>query len=330
VTPLVSVIIPTANRPQFLPRAVESALDGMSVGSVEVIVVPNGGDKTWSRSLSRFAKQPQVRIEPIATAHACAARNHGLSLAKGSLVRFLDDDDYLFAPAAARQYEAMETKSWDVAMGSIRGVSASGQEMALHEPIESTDFCEAVSTSGALYLPHAFVYRKQRLTKLQWREGLANRQDFFWLMDLCISGEVAWERTREVVGAWRHHSSERITASHSGQIFFQRQAEGLIELFDELSKQARLTEGRRTAIAEGLWGCVHSAFPNHARYWAEIGRRANAIQPESRPKQPLYRWPLVNACDPLLLQWLLWPKRRWDIYRRATEAQEAERSAKNV
>lgn len=330
MTPLVSVIIPTANRPQFLPRAVESALAGMSPGEVEVIVVPNGPDESWRESLQKFAENSQVRVVPIAKAHACAARNHGLALAKGHIIRFLDDDDYLFSATAALQYQAMEDGTSDVVAGSIRAVSPTGQALQLYEPLERQDFCEAAAGSGALYLLHAFVYRKDRLTNIRWREGQPNRQDFFWLLDVCTSGEVTWKRTSSTVGAWQHHAAERITTRYTGQAFYQRQAEGLLEFFNQLDEQGRLTLGRRKAIAEGLWSCVHSAFPYNVHYWSEMAMQAKSIHPASRPTQPLYEWPLIKSCDPLFLQWLLWPKRRWDIHRRASEEREAGKSSANV
>ena len=63
--PLLSVIIPTHNRPQYLPRAVESALQAAPNGNVEVIVVPNGGDETWKISLATLLKDKRIIVSPI-------------------------------------------------------------------------------------------------------------------------------------------------------------------------------------------------------------------------------------------------------------------------
>ena len=94
-TPLLSIIIPTYNRPQFIRRAVESALRSEPNGDVEIIIVPNGGDDTWKKSLADFLHNPKILVSPIEKGHANAARNHGLKLAKGKYIRFLDDDDFL-------------------------------------------------------------------------------------------------------------------------------------------------------------------------------------------------------------------------------------------
>ncbi|MDU7564520.1 MAG: glycosyltransferase, partial [Acinetobacter baumannii] len=47
-SPLLSVVIPTFGRPEFLTRAIDSALQAVVNNSeVEVIVVPNGKDDSW-------------------------------------------------------------------------------------------------------------------------------------------------------------------------------------------------------------------------------------------------------------------------------------------
>jgi glycosyltransferase involved in cell wall biosynthesis/GT2 family glycosyltransferase len=92
----VSVIIPTYNRPRFLGEAVCSVLS-QTEPSLEIIVVDDGSSETCReridclRSLdSRLSifHFPQNR-------GTAAARNFGLSQARGDFVLFLDDDDLL-------------------------------------------------------------------------------------------------------------------------------------------------------------------------------------------------------------------------------------------
>src|SRR5690606_33579080 len=120
--PLVSVIIPTYGRPTFLKRAIDSARESEDSSLVEVVVVPNGPDESWRRVAEQFKDAENVRFLPIATAHANAARNYGLLNAKGSYVRFLDDDDYLFPSAAHIQVEYLEKTGADVCSGLLLNV----------------------------------------------------------------------------------------------------------------------------------------------------------------------------------------------------------------
>ena len=76
--PLISIVIPTAGRPDYLPRAVESALRCAGDCGTEVIVVPNGPDESWRASLGALLHNPSVRILPIPMASLAATTLHSL------------------------------------------------------------------------------------------------------------------------------------------------------------------------------------------------------------------------------------------------------------
>ncbi len=93
-TPLVSVIIPTLDRPDLLRDAVASVL-AQSYNNWEAIVVNDGGEDIgdWIT-----AKDPHGRIRYVRHAQnrgLSAARNTGISLSAGAILCYLDDDDRL-------------------------------------------------------------------------------------------------------------------------------------------------------------------------------------------------------------------------------------------
>jgi GT2 family glycosyltransferase len=96
--PLVSVIIPTLDRPEMLTRALES-VSRRTFSDLEVIVVNDGGAAPHG-VIDRFRDRigPGDRIT-LATHDQSrgpsAARNTGVALARGRYVNFLDDDDRL-------------------------------------------------------------------------------------------------------------------------------------------------------------------------------------------------------------------------------------------
>ena len=90
--PVVSVIIPTRNRPTLVTRAVASALNQPGQ-SVEVVVVIDGPDSATVAALSVVA-EPRLRVIELAERSGGArARNVGIEAARGKWVAFLDDDD---------------------------------------------------------------------------------------------------------------------------------------------------------------------------------------------------------------------------------------------
>jgi glycosyltransferase involved in cell wall biosynthesis len=89
--PSLSVVIPTHNRAGLLPRAVESAL---TVGA-EVVVVDDASTDETPDVGAAYARSG-VTYERVSVNHGpCLARNLGVSLTRGDLVLFLDDDDEL-------------------------------------------------------------------------------------------------------------------------------------------------------------------------------------------------------------------------------------------
>lgn len=107
--PEVSVIIPTHNRPQWLPRAVASALGSGS--DVEVVLVDDASiDGT--ASVCRELQQERVRYIRLDENRGVAgARNVGLQSARGPYIAFLDDDDLRLSGSLDVQIAALEEYS---------------------------------------------------------------------------------------------------------------------------------------------------------------------------------------------------------------------------
>jgi len=88
--PLVSVVIPAHNAERFVDEAIESVL-GQSYQRLEVIVVDDGStDATAARVR---AHRDRVCLVHQGNGGVGSARNHGLALATGDYIAFLDADD---------------------------------------------------------------------------------------------------------------------------------------------------------------------------------------------------------------------------------------------
>jgi glycosyltransferase involved in cell wall biosynthesis len=310
MTPLVSIIIPTANRPDYLPRAVGSALSGMASKDVEIIVVPNGSDESWRESLLSYQNNPSVRVVRISEANANIARNAGLAKARGKYVRFLDDDDYLIPEGAIKQYELIQVLGTDVVSGSVQLVNDHGRCFDVWHQPNIEDFCSAVLGPWRVCLPLAHVYRHSILKIAQWNPATSGRQDVEWLLDLCAAMELRWKRTNDVAGVWHHHWGQRISSSQQfKEIRNKMTVPMLLKTYEILQREGRLNETRRQATSLGLWDFIHSAFFLEPAYWTRIARIAQRIYPTARPMHTIYRFPLFCHLNPLIIQWVMLPKR---------------------
>ena len=109
--PLVSIIIPTYNRFELLLQAVDSCLI-QDISNLEIIIVDDGSsDGTQSMVEARLTgnwKDRSIQYVVQDNAGASSARNHGLSIAKGGYVQFLDSDDELLPGKLRKQIDFLE------------------------------------------------------------------------------------------------------------------------------------------------------------------------------------------------------------------------------
>ena len=101
----VSVIIPTYNRSDFCKKAVDSVLS-QSYRNIEVIVVDDGSSDNTREVISGL--DDRVRYIWQKNAGVVAARNHGMELARGEFIAFLDSDDTWLPWKLEAQLEVLE------------------------------------------------------------------------------------------------------------------------------------------------------------------------------------------------------------------------------
>lgn len=107
-----SIVIPTHARPTLLPRAVQSALQ--ACGAQGEVVVVADSDPGVAASLSDLAADPQLRIvHNMGPRGASGARNHGVAVARGEIVFFLDDDDEIIADYPRRVMPVAQARQAD-------------------------------------------------------------------------------------------------------------------------------------------------------------------------------------------------------------------------
>lgn len=116
---LVSVIIPTYKRPDFLLRAIESVRN-QTYKNIEIFVVDDNGlgtewqVKTHHLLVDLIQSGAITYITHDVNRNGSAARNTGITASKGSYITFLDDDDVLLPQKIEKQVDILENhKGYD-------------------------------------------------------------------------------------------------------------------------------------------------------------------------------------------------------------------------
>ncbi|NJR15065.1 MAG: glycosyltransferase [Calothrix sp. CSU_2_0] len=105
-SPKISVIIPTYNRSHLIKDAIESVLN-QTYQDFELIIIDDGSTDNTKEVLAEYGERLQYIYQE--NQGRSAARNHGLNLAKGEYIAFLDSDDVWFPDKLARQVPILKS-----------------------------------------------------------------------------------------------------------------------------------------------------------------------------------------------------------------------------
>lgn len=303
--PIVSVIIPTAgDRDQLLDRAVFSALSGWQSWEVEILIVLNRQTELYPDLKLKYQAYANVVILVSEKVGVSIARNVGLTHASGRLIRFLDDDDFLYESIAV--YQCRELLQLDSMLSSyaLELVNENGKSIGVRSPVDNPDVYVALASHKRLQIPLSFVYRRSFIIDHRWEESLSLAEDTVWLLGILSLAECSWIRSDKVVGVWYQHSQSRLSRRFSSSQSALSVARSLCKLAElELTSSS----DRKSAIADGLWSCIVAGFRFRPLHWSRISRKATTLDKNSCPDSIIYRFFYHLGFSPLLVNWILLP-----------------------
>jgi glycosyltransferase involved in cell wall biosynthesis len=160
--PLVSVVIPTRDRPELLERAVESVLGQDYPGDIECIVVFDQAAPTPPRARTR-AMRTLVSTANTRKPGLAGARNHGIAMATGEFVAFCDDDDEWLSQKLVRQVEALQNHSNVSAASCGNLVHYAGSDIPRLPATETVTFLDLLKSRVAVIHSSTIIVRRKLL-----------------------------------------------------------------------------------------------------------------------------------------------------------------------
>lgn len=119
MTPVVSIIIPTFQRPERALEAARSALAQVCDAAFEVVLIDNDPAGSALASL-RTLDDARVKIVHEPRAGVANARNAGLRASSGGIIAFLDDDEIAPSTWLAELMRVQAAHRADVVFGPVR------------------------------------------------------------------------------------------------------------------------------------------------------------------------------------------------------------------
>jgi len=207
---IVSVVIPTRNRPQIVARGVRTALT-QTLQSIEVIVIIDGPDQETVNVLSQIT-DPRLRvIELSKNVGPSGARNTGVREAKGTWIAFLDDDDEWLPQKLERQLEVANNSHYDFPVVASRFISQT-QKGDFIRPTRLPNLSEPLSEylfarnsffkeEGCIQTSTIFV-KKELVQKMPLEEKFYRHEDWEWLLRVTAMEGVGIEFVPEPMAIW--------------------------------------------------------------------------------------------------------------------------------
>jgi glycosyltransferase involved in cell wall biosynthesis len=307
----ISIIIPSAGRrPELLKRAINSAhVAGLSY---EILVILNGKDGFDFKIDDSYINQ-NVQYYKIVEGNVSKARNYGLTLAKGQLVRFLDDDDYLYTDIALKQYEEMLANITCAVSNYAIDLKAENTDIyQTYKPSSYDDYVSNAIYDGSLSVPFSLVYRRNYISDLEWDELCRFPEDQDFIRQLAMKQDVKWIKSNVSVGVWFQHESDRLSVNMITHWFVSNKYRSLINLKESLEKSNRLTDLNRQLLAETIWHYIHLAFFFNPLFWYKASIEACKLVPNSKPDRKIFYY-VPSIIDPILIEILIIPK-KWFFY----------------
>ncbi|ABQ26524.1 glycosyltransferase family 2 protein [Geotalea uraniireducens] len=181
----VSAVIPTYNGTRYLVDAVQSALT-QTYELLEIIVVDDGSEADIEKILAPFF--PKVKYVRQENAGPAAARNHGISIAKGDLIALLDDDDMWHPTKTAVQVQRMiENPECGLVYSYQELIDEQGRVIPNEAPTEfpSGSVYREFLTKNRIGTPSATLIRREVFEKIglfdETRECISCEDYDLWL-----------------------------------------------------------------------------------------------------------------------------------------------------
>ncbi|MDE2854490.1 MAG: glycosyltransferase [Chloroflexota bacterium] len=166
--PLVSIIIPTYNRRQFVTDAIDSCL-AQTHDNCEIIVVDDGSTDGTGRLL-RERYGDALRYFYQDNQGPGIARNRGIAEAKGDFIHFLDADDQLHEAKIAICLDAFcQRPAVSVIYTHFQQVASDGAtpvETGAFESYSADVFCELLRQTGCRILTSSSMCRADALRSI--------------------------------------------------------------------------------------------------------------------------------------------------------------------
>lgn len=177
---LVTVVIPTYNRAKYIEETIKSVI-GQKYPNIEIIVIDDGSTDNTEQVVSKY--RSQLTYIHQENSERGASRNHGLRLAKGKFIAFLDSDDLWLPDKISQELEMLQNNpAAGVVYSDALSIDANGRQL---KTIKRKTYSGRVTEK---LLENNFISMSAHLAKTDFIRKISG-----FVEDRNLSGSEDWE-----------------------------------------------------------------------------------------------------------------------------------------
>ena len=277
---LVSIIVPIYNVENYLDDCLRS-LVMQSYPNIEIILVDDGSTDNCGRICDEyFLKDRRIRVIHKKNGGLSDARNHGMAVATGSYITFIDSDDYIHEQYIEVLLTIAKDKEADIVVGDFKLFQNAEQchdknigekefsrvQILSDKHLYDNDFIKQETTS--LTVAWGKLYKKELWEGIQYPVGKIHEDTFTTYKLMERAGKVVY--FKEPIYYWRENKNSitrgKFTTKHLlGLDAFQEQ----LEYFHKVGKQ-RYVEIVYDAYRDWFFWCFNEMKKTGMNYKIEL------------------------------------------------------------
>ncbi len=215
---LLSVIIPTYNRANFLTDAIKS-INNQNYPNLEIIVVDDGSTDNTEELIQQL-DDPKIKYIYQENKGPAAAKNTGLKAAKSDIIGFLDSDDLWPENKINLQLNLLLKSELEMLFGGVKHLILKNSRDK--EFIEHSETYRRNSLGSALFKKS--IFKKVGF----FNEELTHWEDLDWILRAAEAG-INVKKTKEITLIVRIHNENISRDIKRGEKFLSKVLKASIE-----------------------------------------------------------------------------------------------------
>lgn len=179
---LISIIIPVYNVEQYLEKCIDSLIS-QTYNNIEILLIDDGSTDNSPKICDEYSKKDsRVRVIHKANGGAASARNVGVAESKGSIIAFVDSDDYVDPDTYFKSYALMKETQSDIVIygryveyGNIQIIKADAKQ----DIIDNKEAIIRLNSDSSFDMAvWDKIYRKEVIENIKFPEGITAEDCF--------------------------------------------------------------------------------------------------------------------------------------------------------